>query len=120
MYTGIYRHANVIVWLKFIKKGKAINVDKQKRNILSLMGDNGIDRLFAHRNKLRFPYVELSYNNVESYIKLDQNLEYMQYFFSFETTVKLAQLCKGYTACLVTPSIAHYAQKIHKRIIKAA
>lgn len=117
LYTDNHRNANVFIWLKFIKKEKDFNVNLQKRNVLSLMKDNGIDRLFAHRNNLRFPYVELSYNNSESYIKLNQNLEYMQYFFSNETTLNLAELCEGYTACLVTPSIAQYAYKINKNVV---
>lgn len=117
LYTDSNRHPNVFIWLRFIKRESDINLQMHKKNILSLMNDNGIDRLYAHRNNLRFPYVELSYSNSESYVELNQNLEYMQYFFSIETTASLAQLCKGYTACLVTPSIAQYAYKLNKNIV---
>lgn len=117
LYIDNYRNANTYVWLRFVKKEKDLNVDLQKRNVLDLMDDNGIDRLFAHRNNLRFPYVELSYSNSEAYIKLNQNLEYMQYFFSVETTTNLANLCEGYTACLVTPSIAQHAHKVNKNVV---
>ena len=117
LYTDSSRHPNVFIWLRFVKGESSTNLQLHKKNILSLMNDNGIDRLYAHRNNLRFPYVELSYSNSESYVKMDQNLEYMQYFFSAETTATLAQLCEGYTACLVTPSIAQCAYKLNKNIV---
>lgn len=75
------------------------------------------NRLYAHRNNLRFPYVELSYNNTESYVLLNQHSEFMQYFFSVETTARLAELCESYTACLVTPSVARYAHNLNKNIV---
>jgi hypothetical protein len=117
LYSDCMRHSNSFLWLRFIKRIGNIDLDIHKKNILSLMEDNSIDRLYAHRNNLRFPYVELSYNNSEAYVKLDQNLEYMQYFFSYKTTATLAELCEGYTACLVTPSIAQYAYKLKKNIV---
>lgn len=117
LYVDSNRHPNGFIWLRFIKRDINFNLELHKRNILSLMNDNNIDRLYAHRNNLIFPYVELSYSNSEAYVKLNQNLEYMQYFFSAETTANLAELCEGYTACLVTPSVAQYAYKINKNII---
>lgn len=117
LYTTYHRHANSLLWLRFIKKAVDFNLNLHKRNILALMKDNNIDRLFAHRNNVIFPYVELSYKNSESFINLDQNLEYMQYFFSEHTTKNLSKLCTGYTACLVTPSIAKYAHSINKNVV---
>ncbi len=117
LYVDSNRHPNGFIWLRFIKRDINFNLELHKRNILSLMNDNNIDRLYAHRNNLIFPYVELSYSNSEAYVKLNQNLEYMQYFFSVETTANLAELCEGYTACLVTPSVAQYAYKINKNIV---
>ncbi|HAR87280.1 MAG TPA: hypothetical protein DCR69_16295 [Clostridium sp.] len=117
LYVDSNRHPNGFIWLRFIKGDVNVNLELHKRNIISLMNDNNIDRLYAHRNNLIFPYVELSYSNSEAYVKLNQNLEYMQYFFSVETTANLAELCEGYTACLVTPSIAQYAYKINKNIV---
>jgi len=117
LYVDSNRHPNGFIWLRFIKRDINFNLELHKRNILSLMHDNNIDRLYAHRNNLIFPYVELSYSNSEAYVKLNQNLEYMQYFFSVETTANLAELCEGYTACLVTPSVAQYAYKINKNIV---
>ncbi|WP_346929435.1 hypothetical protein [Clostridium sp.] len=117
LYIDSNRHPNEFIWLRFIKRDVNVNLELHKRNILSLMNDNSFDRLYAHRNNLIFPYVELSYSNSEAYVKLNQNLEYMQYFFSVETTANLAELCEGYTACLVTPSVAQYAYKINKNIV---
>ena len=117
LYVYNNRHPNGFIWLRFIKRDVNVNLELHKRNILSLMNDNNIDRLYAHRNNLIFPYVELSYSNSEAYVKLNQNLEYMQYFFSVKTTTNLAELCEGYTACLVTPSVAQYAYKINKNIV---
>ncbi len=117
LYVDSNRHPNGFIWLRFIKRDINFNLELHKRNILSLMNDNNIDRLYAHRNNLIFPYVELSYSNSEAYVKLNQNLEYMQYFFSVETTANLAELCEGYTVCLVTPSVAQYAYKINKNIV---
>lgn len=117
LYVDSNRHPNGFIWLRFIKRDINFNLELHKRNILSLMNHNNIDRLYAHRNNLIFPYVELSYSNSEAYVKLNQNLEYMQYFFSVETTANLAELCEGYTACLVTPSVAQYAYKINKNIV---
>ncbi len=117
LYVDSNRHPNGFIWLRFIKGDVNVNLELHKRNIISLMNDNNIDRLYAHRNNLIFPYVELSYSNSEAYVKLNQNLEYMQYFFSVETTANLAELCEGYTACLVTPSVAQYAYKINKNIV---
>jgi uncharacterized pyridoxamine 5'-phosphate oxidase family protein len=93
------------------------DVEKQKRNIIPLMEHNNVDRLFAHRNNLIFPYVELSYKNSEAYVELDQNLQNMQYFFSLDTTKKLASMCAGYTACLVTPSIALCAAESNQNVV---
>jgi len=117
IYTEETNHPNVYVWLRFTKRADNFNLESHKRNILALMKDNNIDRLFAHRNKLIFPYVELSYSNAESYVQLEQNLQNLQYFFSLETTKNLAQLCEGYTACLVTPSIAQYAHENNKNVV---
>lgn len=117
VYRDQHRHPNVFVWLRFVKKDKEASIDIHKKNILSLMDDNEIDRLYAHRNNLMFPYVELSYHNGEAYVEVDQNLEYLQYFFTVETTKNLAALCVGYTACLVTPSVAQYAYKSGKNPI---
>lgn len=116
-YTENMNHPNTFIWLRFAKNMQNFDMNKQKTNIGALMKDNNIDRLYAHRNDLRFPYVELSYKNSESYVNLEQNLEYMQYFFSMQTTEKLATLCKGYTACLVTPSIALNAYKSSKNVV---
>lgn len=117
LYMDDIRHPNGLVWLRFIKSEQDFNMDKQKRNVLSLMKDNNIDRLYAHKNNLVFPYVELSYKKSELYVQLDQDLQHMQYFFSLETTKRLAELCNGYTACLVTPSIARYAHEHNKNVI---
>ncbi|WP_346940646.1 hypothetical protein [uncultured Clostridium sp.] len=117
LYIDSNRHPNEFIWLRFIKRDVNVNLELHKRNILSLMNDNNIDRLYAHRNNLIFPYVEPSYSNSEAYVKLNQNLEYMQYFFSVETTANLGELCEGYTACLVTPSVARYAYKTNKNIV---
>ncbi len=117
LYGDAKRQPNAYVWLRFVKKESAVDHGLHKKNIISLMTENGIDRLFAHRNKERFPYTELSYLNSEPYVKLDADLDHMQYFFSAETTVKLADLCEGYTACLVTPSVAQCAYKANKNIV---
>lgn len=117
LYMDNNRHPNGLVWLRFVKVEQDFNIDKQKRNVLSLMKDNNIDRLYAHKNNLVFPYVELSYKKSESYVQLDQDLQHMQYFFSLETTKRLATLCNGYTACLVTPSIARYAHEHNKNVV---
>jgi hypothetical protein len=117
LYTGTNKHPNVFIWLRFIKIKENFNEELQKKNILALMNDNDIDRLYAHRNLLRFPYAELSYTNSQGYINLEQNQEYMQYFFSHETTKELAMLCEDYTACLVTPSVAQYAYRSNKDIV---
>lgn len=117
LYIGKSRHPNSLVWLRFVKKVEGFKKGLQKKNLLSLMKDNDIDRLYAHRNSLRFPYVEMCYNNSEAFVKLNQKLEYLQYFFSAETTANLAKLCEGYTACLVTPSVAQYAYKLNKNIV---
>lgn len=110
-------HSNAFIWLRFTKKAIEFNQELQKRNVLLMMEENQIDRLFAHRNNLQYPYVELSYKNNESYVMLDQNVQYMQYFFSHDTTAKLSELCEGYTACLVTPSIALYAQERNNKVV---
>lgn len=122
LYINDLRHPNTYIWLKFVNTGENFDSEKQKRNILSLMRDNNIDRLFAHRNDLKFPYVDLSYKNSETYVNLDQDLSYMQYFFSAETTKNLALLCEGYTACLVTPSVAaaHAEMCAQQKIANAA
>lgn len=117
LYAESIRHPNSLSWIRFIKREEDVNRELHKKNILSFMKDNNIDRLYAHRNDLSFPYVEMSYKNSDAYVKLDQNLEYMQYFFSVETTVKLSGLCEGFTACLATPSVAQYAYKINKNIV---
>lgn len=116
-YTCSERHPNVWIWLRFVKKKETYNEELQRKNILALMNDNVIDRLYAHRNSLRFPYAELSYTNSQGYINLEQNQEYLQYFFSQETTKELALLCEGYTACLVTPSIAQYAYQSKRKVV---
>jgi hypothetical protein len=116
LYIDNTRDPNTFVWLKLVKS-KDINLDMKKKNILNLMSDNNIDRLYAHRNNLLFPFVILNNDKVEAYIDLDQNLEYMQYFFTLETTRSLANLCDGFTACLVTPSVAQCAFKEGKNII---
>lgn len=122
IYLNDLRHPNTYVWLKFVNAGKNFDSEKQKRNILSLMRDNNIDRLFAHRNDLKFPYVDLSYKNSETYVNLNQDLSCMQYFFSAETTKNLALLCEGCTACLVTPSVAaaHAEMCAQQKIANAA
>lgn len=117
LYIGSTRFPNSFVWLRFVKRNEDMDLKFHKKNILSLMNTNNIDRLYAHRNNLRFPYVELSYNNTESYVLLNQHSEFMQYFFSVETTARLAELCVGYTACLVTPSVARYAHNLNKNIV---
>ncbi len=76
LYMDNKRHPNVFIWLRFVKRESTFNCELHK-NILSLMNDNNIDRLYAHRNNLRFPYAELSYMNSESYVNVDQNMEYM-------------------------------------------
>jgi hypothetical protein len=81
------------------------------------MKDTNIDRLYAHRNNLVFPYVELINESTANYVKVEQNLEYLQYFFTAETTAKLSNLCIGYTACLVTPSIAVYSCSRNKNVV---
>ena len=117
LYSNDKREPNALVWLRFIKAAEGFDVEKQKRNLLALMEANNIDRLYAHRNNLIFPYVELSYKNAEVYVQVEQNLEYLQYFFSAETTKSLADLCEGYTACLVTPSIAVRAYNDNKNVV---
>ncbi|MDF2588660.1 MAG: hypothetical protein K0S41_2501 [Anaerocolumna sp.] len=116
LYIDNNRNPNTLVWLKLVKCYD-INLEMQKKSILYLMSDNDIDRLYAHRNNLIFPYTVLSNVKAEAYIELDQNLEYMQYFFTLETTRNLAGLCDGFTACLVTPSVAQCAFKERKNII---
>lgn len=116
-YVSSTRSPSASVWIRFVKRESYdFDIEKQKRNILSLMQDNHIDRLYAHRNDLRFPYVELSYKNSETFIQMDQRYKFMQYFFSLETTVQLAELCIGNTACLVTPSIAVYSHQRGKNV----
>lgn len=117
VYAYGNREPNTLVWLRLVKCEKGFDIEKQKRNLLRFMEDNNVDRLFAHRNNLIFPYVELSYKNSEVYVQVEQNLEYLQYFFSTETTKELAGLCEGYTACLVTPSIAVRAYNDNKNIV---
>jgi 16S rRNA G966 N2-methylase RsmD len=73
--------------------------------------------LFAHKNNLIFPYVELQEYSSDAYIEIGQNIEYMQYFFTMETTFNLTKLCNDYTACLVTPSVAQCAYKEGKNIV---
>ena len=117
LYTELNRHPNTFLWLRFIKNKDQFNIEQQKKNLLSMMEDNGIDRLYAHRNQLRFPYAELSFRKSEAYVDLKQNAEYLQYFFSVETTKRLTELCTGYTACLVTPSVAQCAYRNHKNVV---
>ncbi|MDF2522484.1 MAG: hypothetical protein K0R31_125 [Clostridiales bacterium] len=117
VYKDQQRHPNVFVWLRFVKRDKEASITLHKKNILTLMNDNDIDRLYAHRNNLMFPYVEQIYHNVKAYVEMDQNLEYLQYFFTVETTKQLADLCASYTACLVTPSVAQFAFKTGKNPI---
>jgi hypothetical protein len=117
VYKDQQRHPNVFVWLRFVKRDKEASNTLHKKNILALMNDNEIDRLYAHRNNLMFPYVEEIYHNAKAYVEMDQNLEYLQYFFTIETTKQLAELCVSYTACLVTPSVAQYAYRTGKNPI---
>lgn len=117
LYVSECNHPNAMLWLRLTKKESNMNYEEHKRNIWSLMEENNIDRLYAHRNDLVFPYVELSYSNSESYVTLSENMEYMQYFFSKETTENLARLCEDYTACLVTPSVAQYAHSNNKNVV---
>lgn len=117
LYTELNRHPNAFLWLRFIKNKDYFSQEQQKKNLLSMMEDNGVDRLYAHRNQLRFPYAELSYSKSEAYVDLKQNAQYLQYFFSVETTKSLAELCTGYTACLVTPSVAQCAYRNHKNVV---
>lgn len=117
LYVDGYRAPNTFVWLRFIKNTKGNNPELNKNNVLNLMRDNNIDRLFAHKNNLLFPYAELQEYNSEAYVDLSQNDEYMQYFFTVETTVNLSKLCDNYTACLVTPSVAQCAYKEGKNIV---
>lgn len=117
LYMDDIARPNRLVWLRFIKLTEDFNLDSQKRNISSLMEDNYIDRLFAHRNNLIFPYVKLSYENTELSVELTQNLQHMQYFFSLKTTKELAELCQGYAACLTTPSVAQYAYEEGRNIV---
>lgn len=97
LYRDSTRYPNGFIWLRFVKRNEDVDLELHKKNILSLMNANNIDRLYAHRNSLRFPYV--SYHNSESYVPLHQYSEYMQYFFSVETAERLAELCEGFTAC---------------------
>lgn len=117
LYVDNDRNPNTFIWLRFIKNMKESNLELNKNNLLNLMRDNNIDRLFAHRNKLLFPYVELQEYNSDAYVDLSQNTEYMQYFFNLETTRNLSKLCGNYTACLVTPSVAQHAHKEGKNIV---
>lgn len=117
LYVDGYRGPNTFVWLRFIKCSYDSNPEINKRNVLNLMRDNNIDRLFAHKNNLLFPYVELRENPADAYVDLSQNSEYMQYFFTIETTMILSKLCGNYTACLVTPSVARCAHKEGKNIV---
>lgn len=117
LYTELNRHPNTFLWLRFIKNKDHFSIEQQKKNLLSMMEDNGVDRLYAHRNQLRFPYAELSFGKSEAYVDFKQNAEYLQYFFSVETTMSLTELCTGYTACLVTPSVAQCAYRNHKNVV---
>ncbi|HEX2945597.1 MAG TPA: hypothetical protein VHT96_06550 [Clostridia bacterium] len=117
LYISEHHHPNAILWLRLVKRENKINHEEHKRNIRALMEENNIDRLYAHRNDLIFPYVELSNGNNEAYVTLRENKEYLQYFFSRETTENLASLCEEYTACLVTPSVAQYAHSINKNVV---
>lgn len=117
LYADSYKEPNTFVWLRFIKNAKGNNPELNKNNVLNLMRDNKIDRLFAHKNNLLFPYVELQEYNSDAYIDLSQNNEYKQYFFTTKTTFNLSKLCGGYTACLVTPSVAQFAHKEGKNIV---
>ena len=117
LYVDSIGNPNAFVWLRFIKNSYENNPELNKRNVLNLMRDNNIDRLFTHKNSLLFPYVELQEYDSEAYVDLNQNNEYMQYFFTIETTINLSKLCDGYTACLVTPSIAQCAHKAGKNIV---
>lgn len=116
LYVDNNRDPNTYVWLRFVKS-RNMKIPLHKSNIMNLMRDNSIDRLYAHRNNLLFPYIELPDYHNEAYIGLEQDAEYMQYFFTVQTTMNLSKLCNGYTACLVTPSVARYAHKEGKNII---
>lgn len=116
-YEGDERHRNVRVWLRFSKNVNGFDVEAQKKSMQLLMRDNGIDRLFAHRNNLTYPYVVLYENNPEAAVYVEQNLKNMQYFFTADTTKRLSDLCQGYTACLVTPSVALCACSLRKNVV---
>jgi hypothetical protein len=117
LYLDKNRGPNTLVWLRFVKMKNDRGTQLKKKNILNLMRDNNIDRLFAHRNNLIFPYVKLPDYPVEPYVDLDEDLEYKQYFFTLETTRNLSKLCNDNTACLVTPSVAQCAYKEGKNIV---
>lgn len=108
---------NRLVWISFSYKEDGIDTERQKRNIYQFMNDNNIDRLFAHRNNYLFPYVEPPSENKTAYIEMEQNRSNLQYFFSAETTQMLTELCMGYTACLVVPSVAVCAYDSGKNVV---
>ncbi len=108
---------NRFVWLRLSYHEKGIELDRQKRNLTQLMEDNTMDRLFAHRNECVYPYHEFIKEPPPAYVSMIQNRCNLQYFFSAETTKRLTELCRGYTACLVVPSIAMCANDSGKNIV---
>ena len=111
------QNQNRLVCLRFSYHSKGIDTMKQKRNLIQFMEENNIDRLFAHRNNFIYPYHELAKEAPPAYVSVTQNRCNSQYFFSAETTEKITALCRGYTACLVVPSIAICAYDKGKNIV---
>jgi hypothetical protein len=110
-------HHNRMVWIRFTYYKDGVDHELQKINLLQFMKDNNMDRLFAHKNGYLFPYVELTEVKQEAYVDLSQNIDNLQYFFTKDTTNQLSDLCIGYTACLVVPSIAVCAYEQNKNIV---
>lgn len=100
-----------------LTKVTEINITIQKKNILHIMESNQINRLFAFKNQMVFPYAELLPKQEDPFIEMEQKREDQQYFFTLQTTQSLADLCHGYTACLATPSIALYASEKGANIV---
>ncbi len=116
-YIQDEKNQNRFVWLRFTYIPQGIDVERQKRNLYQFMEDNYIDRLFAHRNNLLFPYHEIAKESSKAYVTMIQNRDNLQYFFSAETTMRLVQLCSGSTACLVVPSVAMCAYDQGKNVV---
>lgn len=110
-------HPNRMVWLRFSYKEQFYDRHKQEQNLLRLMKDNYIDCLYANRNQCLFPYHSIMKQKSDQYLTLQQNRSNLQYFFTEDTTLRLAQLCEGYVACLVVPSIAVYAYSQGRHLV---